>query len=117
MFRVASVDGAAARSGGYSSADGLPAAATSFPRKARSSARKSTPASGASTSQLKNADGGAVDGTDARSLSGGEVEGRRQALDYLAFCASVFRLEAAYPLGSRRSSASARRVGSTASTY
>jgi hypothetical protein len=35
--------------------------------------------------QLKNADGSAVDGTDARSLSGGEVEGRRQAIDYLAF--------------------------------
>ncbi len=35
--------------------------------------------------QLKNADGSAVDGTDARSLSAGEVEGRRQALDYLRF--------------------------------
>jgi hypothetical protein len=35
--------------------------------------------------QLKNADGGAVDGTDARSLSGGEIEGRRQAIDYLRF--------------------------------
>jgi hypothetical protein len=35
--------------------------------------------------QLKNADGSAVDGTDARSLSAGEVEGRRQAVDYLRF--------------------------------
>ena len=35
--------------------------------------------------QLKNADGSAADGTDARSLSAGEVEGRRQAVDYLRF--------------------------------
>ena len=35
--------------------------------------------------QLKNANGSAVDGTDARSLSAGEVEGRRQAIDYLGF--------------------------------
>ena len=35
--------------------------------------------------QLKNADGSPVDGTDARSLSAGEVEGRRQAIDYLRF--------------------------------
>ena len=35
--------------------------------------------------QLKNADGSAVDGTDAVSLSAGEVEGRRQAVDYLRF--------------------------------
>jgi hypothetical protein len=32
--------------------------------------------------QLKNADGGATDGTDARSLSAGEVEGRRQAVEH-----------------------------------
>ena len=35
--------------------------------------------------QMKNADGSAVDGTDARSLSGGETEGRRQIVDYLRF--------------------------------
>src|SRR3954451_4200701 len=35
--------------------------------------------------QLKNADGSAVDGTDAPSLSRGECEGRRQAVDYLRF--------------------------------
>jgi hypothetical protein len=35
--------------------------------------------------QLKNADGSAVDGTDAVSLSRGETEGRRQAVDYLRF--------------------------------
>ena len=35
--------------------------------------------------QLKNADGSAVDGTDARQLSGAEVEGRRQVVDYHRF--------------------------------
>jgi len=35
--------------------------------------------------QLKRADGRAVDGTDARSLSDAEIEGRQQAVDYLRF--------------------------------
>lgn len=35
--------------------------------------------------QLKNADGTAVDGTDADALSAAEVEGRRQVVEYLAF--------------------------------
>lgn len=35
--------------------------------------------------QLAAPDGSAVDGTDATALSAGEVEGRRQALDYLRF--------------------------------
>jgi glycine/D-amino acid oxidase-like deaminating enzyme len=49
--------------------------------------------------QLKNADGSAVDGTDARSLSAGEVEGRRQAIDYLRFLrARVPGFENAYLL-------------------
>ena len=49
--------------------------------------------------QLKNADGSATDGTDARSLSAGEVEGRRQAVDYLKFLrAKVPGFEAAYAL-------------------
>jgi hypothetical protein len=49
--------------------------------------------------QLKNADGSATDGTDARSLSAGEVEGRRQAVDYLRFLrARVPGFEAAYAL-------------------
>ena len=49
--------------------------------------------------QLKNADGSAVDGTDARSLSAGEVEGRRQAIDYLGFLrARVPGFERAYAL-------------------
>ena len=49
--------------------------------------------------QLKNADGSATDGTDARSLSAGEVEGRRQTVDYLRFLrAKVPGFEAAYAL-------------------
>jgi hypothetical protein len=49
--------------------------------------------------QLKNADGSPVDGTDAVSLSRGETEGRRQALDYLRFLrARVPGFENAYLL-------------------
>jgi FAD-dependent oxidoreductase family protein len=49
--------------------------------------------------QLKNDDGSAVDGTDARSLSRGEIEGRRQAVDYLRFLrARVPGFEHAYLL-------------------
>ena len=49
--------------------------------------------------QLKNADGSAVDGTDARSLSDGEREGRRQIADYLRFLrAKVPGFEDAYAL-------------------
>jgi hypothetical protein len=49
--------------------------------------------------QLADADGRATDGTDARSFSAGEVEGRRQVVEYLAFLrAEVPGFEAAYLL-------------------
>jgi hypothetical protein len=49
--------------------------------------------------QLKNADGSATDGTDAKSLSAGEVEGRRQIVDYLRFLkAKVPGFEQSYVL-------------------
>ena len=49
--------------------------------------------------QLRNPDGSATDGTDARSLSAGELEGRRQIVDYLRFLrARVPGFEAAYAL-------------------
>ena len=35
--------------------------------------------------QLKSADGSAIDGTDARQLSAGETEGRRQVVEYYRF--------------------------------
>jgi hypothetical protein len=49
--------------------------------------------------QLRNPDGSATDGTDARSLSAGEIEGRRQIVDYLQFLrAKVPGFEHAYAL-------------------
>jgi len=49
--------------------------------------------------QLKNADGLAVDGTDADALSAAEAEGRRQVVEYLAFLrARVLGFERAYLL-------------------
>ena len=49
--------------------------------------------------QLRDAEGHAVDGTDARSLSDAEIEGRRQIVDYLAFLRTrVPGFEAAYAL-------------------
>jgi hypothetical protein len=51
----------------------------------------------ANVTQLRNAQGTAVDGTDARQLSDGEREGRRQVLDYLRFLrARVPGFERAY---------------------
>jgi hypothetical protein len=49
--------------------------------------------------QLRNPDGSATDGTDARSLSAAELEGRRQIVDYLRFLRTrVPGFEAAYAL-------------------
>jgi len=39
----------------------------------------------ANVTQIRNADGSAVDGTDALQLSAGEIEGRRQIGDYMRF--------------------------------
>jgi len=90
MFRVGNVD--AARAGDAwrtiparmdeAEADG----AFRFPRRgAIVRPQKHASEWRVNVTQLKNADGSAVDGTDAVSLSAGEVEGRRQAVDYLRF--------------------------------
>lgn len=49
--------------------------------------------------QLRNPDGSAADGTDARSLSDGELQGRRQIVEYLRFLRErVPGFEGAYAL-------------------
>jgi len=104
MFRVANVD--AARAGeAWRTIPALMDEAEAagdfrFPRKgAIVRPQKHAGEWRVNVTQLKNADGSAVDGTDARSLSGGEVEGRRQAIDYLAFLRQrVPGFEAAYLL-------------------
>jgi len=49
--------------------------------------------------QMRNPDGSATDGTDARSLSAGELEGRRQIVEYLRFLRTrVPGFEGAYAL-------------------
>ncbi|MFY7972943.1 MAG: FAD-dependent oxidoreductase [Rubrivivax sp.] len=53
----------------------------------------------ANVTQIRNADGSAADGTDARSLSAGEAEGRRQIVEYLRFLRErVPGFESAYVL-------------------
>jgi len=53
----------------------------------------------ANVTQLRNADGSAVDGTDALQLSAGEIEGRRQIRDYMGFLrARVPGFESSYLL-------------------
>jgi glycine/D-amino acid oxidase-like deaminating enzyme len=104
MFRVANVD--AARAGdAWRTIPALMDQAEAagdfrFPRKgAIVRPQKHAGEWRVNVTQLKNADGSAVDGTDARSLSAGEVEGRRQAIDYLAFLRRrVPGFEAAYLL-------------------
>lgn len=62
----------------------------------------------ANVTQLKNADGSAADGTNARSLSDAEIEGRRQIVDYVRFLRAkvpgfenIYTLEIAPQLGIR----------------
>jgi hypothetical protein len=53
----------------------------------------------ANVTQLKMPDGKAIDGTDVVALSNGEIEGRRQIVDYLKFLrAKVVGFENAYAL-------------------
>jgi len=104
MFRVGNVDAAKAGEAWRTIPERMDAAEAagefSFPRRgAIVRPQKHAYEWRVNVTQLKNADGSATDGTDARSLSAGEVEGRRQAVDYLRFLrAKVPGFEAAYAL-------------------
>ncbi len=104
MFRVGNVDTARAGDAWRTIPGRMDAAVASgtyaFPRRgAIVRPQKHAGEWRVNVTQLKNADGSAVDGTDAKSLSAGEVEGRRQAVDYLRFLrAEVPGFEDAYAL-------------------
>jgi hypothetical protein len=90
MFRVGNVDAAAAGDAWRTIPERMDAAEASgefhFPRRGAIVRPQKHPYEWrVNVTQLKNADGSATDGTDARSLSAGEVEGRRQTVDYLRF--------------------------------
>jgi hypothetical protein len=104
MFRVGNVDAARAGEAWRTIPERMDAAEAAgefrFPRRgAIVRPQKHAYEWRVNVTQLKNADGSATDGTDARSLSRGEIEGRRQAVDYLRFLrAKVPGFEAAYAL-------------------
>jgi hypothetical protein len=104
MFRVGNVDTARAGDAWRTIPGRMDAAVASgtyaFPRRgAIVRPQKHAGEWRVNVTQLKNANGSAVDGTDAKSLSAGEVEGRRQAVDYLRFLrAEVPGFEDAYAL-------------------
>jgi hypothetical protein len=90
MFRVNNVDAARARD---TTADiqrlmqeAEAGGAYRFPRKGAIIRPQKHPGEWrANVTQVRNADGSAVDGTDALQLSAGEIEGRRQVRDYVRF--------------------------------
>jgi FAD-dependent oxidoreductase family protein len=104
MFRVGNVDAARAGEAWRSIPALMDAAEASgdfrFPRRgAIVRPQKHAYEWRVNVTQLRNADGTATDGTDARSLSAAELEGRRQAVDYLRFLRErVPGFEGAYAL-------------------
>jgi hypothetical protein len=92
MFRINGVDAAAAGDA-WRSIPQLMAGAEkrgiAFPRKgAIVRPQKHSVEWRVNVTQVKNAEGRAVDGTNAAELSAGEIEGRRQAIDFFKFLRS-----------------------------
>jgi FAD dependent oxidoreductase len=91
MFRVGQVDAARAQAaiGEFKAIDALMAQAASrydFPRQGAILRPQKNPSEWrANVTQLRNAQGRAVDATDAVQLSAAEVEGRRQIVQYMRF--------------------------------
>ena len=104
MFRVGNVDAARAADAWRTIPQRMDAAEAAgdfrFPRRGAIVRPQKHPYEWrVNVTQLRNADGSATDGTDAASLSAGELEGRRQIVDYLRFLrAKVPGFEAAYAL-------------------
>ena len=104
MFRVGNVDAARAGEAWKSIPQIMDAAEASgefhFPRRgAIVRPQKHAYEWRVNVTQLRDADGRAVDGTDAMSLSEAELEGRRQIVEYLRFLrAKVPGFESAYAL-------------------
>lgn len=91
MFRVGHVDADAALAavGDFKAINGLMAAAAGryrFPREGAILRPQKNPQQWrANVTQIRNARGQAMDATDARQLSEGELEGRRQIAEYFRF--------------------------------
>ncbi len=91
MFRIGGVDAprALAAIGEFKAIDALmeqAAARYDFPRRGAILRPQRDPSQWrANVTQLRNAEGRAVDATDARQFSAAEVEGRRQIVEYMRF--------------------------------
>lgn len=91
MFRIGNVDAARAQAaiGEFKAIDKLmeqAAARYDFPRRGAILRPQRNPREWrANVTQLRNAEGRAVDATDAVQLSAAEVEGRRQIVEYMRF--------------------------------